>query len=45
MQIDPVSSYYSQIARNALDRLLEYAELSQRRILYHANYLRDLATP
>lgn len=42
MQVDPISSYNNQIAANALERLLQYAELAERRILYHANYLRDL---
>ncbi|MBI2947307.1 MAG: hypothetical protein HYY23_06655 [Verrucomicrobia bacterium] len=42
MQIDPISSHYSPIAYNALDWLLEYAELAERRILFHVNYLRDL---
>ena len=42
MQVDPISSYNSQVAANALERLRQYAELAERRILYHANYLREL---
>ncbi|MBI4659627.1 MAG: hypothetical protein HY735_12375 [Verrucomicrobia bacterium] len=42
MHIDPISSYNAYVAKNALDRLREYAELAERRILLHANYLREL---
>ena len=42
MQVDPISSFNSQVAANALERLRQYAELAERRILYHANYLREI---
>lgn len=43
MEIDPISAYAARSARNAMERLREYADLAEQRILFHANYLRDLA--
>jgi hypothetical protein len=42
MYVDPISAANIRTAQNAIERLREYAELAERRILYHANYLRDL---
>ena len=42
MYVDPISAMNIRTARNAIDRLKEYAELAEQRLLYHANYLRDL---
>ena len=39
MHDEPISSFHNPTARNALERLRGYAE---RRILLHANHLRDL---
>ena len=42
MYVDPISEMNVRTARNAIERLKEYAALAEQRLLYHANYLRDL---